>query len=148
MSRRKTRRRSVTRKEHKFKRPKTLRQYYAMSPREQEYWDSLAHVISSVRNGVPLRRAAKEFGIPLSTVLERGRPALRKKNGKYVATKTDGLLRVLPIPKGTGRQVIATRDSRQASLIGSYWAAVQRYLQTGDDAALLKFRKTRIVDAS
>ena len=77
-----------------------------------------------------------------------GRPALRKKNGRYVATKSDHLLRVLPIVKRNGKQVIATRDSRQASLVGSYWAAVQRYLQTGDDTALLKFRKTRIVDAS
>jgi hypothetical protein len=46
-----------------------------------------------------------------------------------------------------GRKVIATRDSRQASLIGSHWAAVQRFLQTGDDSALLKFAKKRVVDA-
>src|SRR5262249_23710887 len=70
------------------------------------------------------------------------------KNGRYVATKTDHLLRVLPILMHKGKQEVATRDSRQASLIGSYWSAVQRYLQTGDDSALLKFKKIRIVDAS
>ncbi len=129
-----------------FKRPTTLRQYHAMAPRDQESWDSLAHAISDARRGVPLRSALKDLGISLNTALVLGRPALRKKNGKYVATKTDRLLRVLPILKRKGKQVIATRDSRQASLIGSYWAAVQRYLQTGDDSALLKFKKVRIAD--
>jgi hypothetical protein len=119
-----------------------------MSPKDQQTWDSVAHVISRIRDGVSLAGASKEFGISASTVFALGRPALRKKNGKYVATKTDRLLRVLPILKRTGKQVIATRGSRQASLIGSYWAAVQKYVQTGDDSALLKFKKTRIVDAS
>ena len=130
------------------KRPTTSRQYFSMSPKDQETWDSVAHVISRIRDGVALAGASKEFGIPASTVLELGGSALRKKNGRYVATKTDHLLRILPILKRKGKQQIATRDSRQASLIGSYWAAVQRYLQTGDDSALLKFKKIRIVDAS
>ena len=46
-----------------------------------------------------------------------------------------------------GRKEIATRDSRQASLVGGHWAAVQKFIQTGDDSALLKFAKKRIVDA-
>ena len=137
-----------SKRELTFKRPTTLRQYYAMAPREQESWDSLAHAISDARRGVPLRGALRDLGISLNTALLLGRSALRKKNGKYVATKTDQLLRVLPILKRKGKQEIATRDSRQAGLIGSYWSAVQRYLQTGDDSALLKFKKTRIVDAS
>jgi hypothetical protein len=119
-----------------------------MSPKEQEIWDSLAHVISRVRDGQSLRKASKEFGLAASTVVELGRPALRKKNGRYVATKTDRLLRVVSVLKAKGRMEIATRDSRQASLIGSHWAAVQRYLQTGDDSALLKFKKTKVIDAS
>lgn len=130
------------------KRPTTARQYYAMSEREQEIWDSVAHVVSRVRDRVSLRKAAKEFGIAPSTVLELGGPALRKKNGRYVATKTDRLLRVVSILKAKGRMEIATRDSGQASLIGSYWAAVQRYLQAGDDSGLLKFKKTTVLDAS
>jgi len=128
--------------------PTTAWQYYAMSEREQEIWDSLAHVISRVRDGQSLPKASKEFGIAPSTVVELGRPALRKKNGRYVATKTDHLLRVVTILTAKGKKEIATRDSRQASLIGGHWAAVQRYLQTGDDSALLKFKKTRVIDAS
>ena len=147
--RRKSRKSSVrqTKKPH-LKRPTTARQYFAMSPREQEIWDSVAHVVSRMRDQVSLRKAAKEFGIASRSVVDHGRPAIRKKNGRYVATKTDRLLRVVSVLKAKGRMEIATRDSRQASLIGSHWAAVQRYLQTGDDSALLKFKKTRVIDAS
>ena len=140
--------RSAQRSEVQFKRPTTARQYLSMSAKEQETWDSVAHVISRMRDRVSLSKAAKEFGISPSTVSELGRPALRKRNGRYVATKADSLLRVVTILTAKGRKTIATRDSRQASLIASYWAAVQRYLQTGHDSALLKFKKTRVVGAS
>jgi len=96
---------------------------------------------------VSLTKASKEFGVERSTVIELGRPALRKKNGRYVATKTDRLLRVLTILGSKGKKEIATRDSRQASLVGGHWAAVQRYLQTGDDSALLKFKGKKVTDA-
>jgi len=130
------------------KRPTTARQYFAMSQKDQETWDSVAHVISRIRNGMSLPKASKEFGIASSIVAELGHPALRKRNDRYVATKTDRLLRVLTILSIKGKNVIATRDSRQASLVGGHWAAVQRYLQTGDDSALLKFKGTRVTDAS
>jgi hypothetical protein len=39
------------------------------------------------------------------------------------------------------------RDSRQASQVAEYWNAVHRYLETGDDSALRKFRRKRITDA-
>src|SRR5215469_5250846 len=64
-----------------IRRPTTARQYYAMSPREQEIWDSLAHVISRIRDGVPLLKASEEFGIAPTIVVKLGRPALRKRNG-------------------------------------------------------------------
>jgi hypothetical protein len=100
-----------------------------------------------MRGGVSLLKASKEFGIGPTIVIKLGRPALRKRNGRFVATNTDCLLRVVTILGIKGRHEIATRDSRQASLIGSHWAAVQRYLQTGDDTALLKFKNKRVIDA-
>ena len=130
------------------KRPTTARQYFAMSQKDQETWDSVAHVISRMRDGLSLPNASKEFDIAPSIVVELGYPALRKKAGRYVAGKTDRLLRVLTILSVKGKNIIATRDSRQASLIGGQWAAVQRYLQTGDDSALLRFKGIKITDAS
>ena len=82
-------------------------------------------------------------------VVKFGRSALRKqRNGHYVARKTDRLLRILSVVTPEGRRGIAVRDSRQASLLGSYWAAVQRYLQTGDDSALREFQGKKVTDAS
>lgn len=130
-----------------IRRPTTARQYYAMSQKDQETWDSVAHVISRMRDGVSLPKAAKEFGIAPSTVVELGRPALRKRNGRYVATKADRLLRVLTMLGIKGKRKIATRDSRQASLVGGHWAAVQRYLQIGDDTTVLRFKNKRVIDA-
>jgi len=131
-----------------FKKPNTARQYFMLSPRNQEIWDSIGHVISKIREGMTLPKAAKEFGLSPKTVITFGRAAIRKqKNGRYVAKKTDQLLRVVNVLTIEGRKEIATRDSRQASLVGGHWAAVQKFLQTGDDSALLKFARKRIVDA-
>ena len=132
-----------------FKKPNTARQYFSLTPKNQETWDSIGHVISKLREGATLPKAAREFGLAPKTVITFGRSALRKqKNGRYVAKKTDQLLRVVNVLTARGRKEIATRDSRQASLIGGHWAAVQKYLQTGDDEALLKFKGKSIVDAS
>jgi hypothetical protein len=131
-----------------FKKPNTSRRYFLLSSKNQETWDSIGHVISKMREGLTLPKAAKEFSISPKAVIGLGRSALRKqKNGRYVAKKADELLRVVNVLTTDGRKEIATRDSRQASLVGRHWAAVQKFLQTGDDSALLKFAKKRIVDA-
>jgi hypothetical protein len=142
-----------TRRKIKIRRakvPTTAHQYHARSKSFQETWDSVGQVISKMRAGrTSLQRASKEIGIDPSQVLKLGRSALRKKkNGKYAARKTDRLLRILSILSPEGRREIAVRDSHQASMLGKYWASVQRYLQTGDDSALRKFKSKKITDAS
>jgi hypothetical protein len=131
-------------------RPRSIEEYFATSERFQDRWNRVAHVISKMRSGhVSLRKAAREFGIDPGLVTRLGRSGLRKqKNGRYAARKTDRLLRVLSVLTNEGKREIALRDSRQASLLGSYWDAVQRYLQTGDDSALNRFEQKRITDAS
>jgi hypothetical protein len=103
-----------------------------------------------MRSGrISLRKASKEIGVDPSKVLKLGRSAIRKqKSGKYAARKTDRLLRILSVLTPEGRREIAVRDSHQGSLLGKYWASVQRYLQTGDDSALRKFKGKKITDAS
>jgi hypothetical protein len=110
----------------------------------------MTHVIAKMRaDDTSLANAARDFGIDPRTVIRWGGPALKKNtNGRYTAKKSDRLLRVLFLPAEYGTREIATRDSRQASLIGQYWDAVQRYLQRGDDSALRKFRGVRIRAAS
>lgn len=135
-------------KQSSLRPPSTGRQYFRLTPKHQETWDSIGHVITRIRDRVPLSKAAKEFGIAPDVVVALGRPALRKRNGRYVATRNDHLLRMVNTLTVKGKEVHATRDSRQASLVGGHWAAVQRYLQTGDDSALLKFKGVKVTDAS
>ncbi|MGB6821175.1 MAG: hypothetical protein WBE21_03770 [Candidatus Acidiferrales bacterium] len=119
----------------------------------QDMWVRVTHVVSKMRaDRVSLPEASREFGLDPRVVARLGKSALRKrKNGQYAAKRTDRLLRILAIPapdeKG-GKREIAIRDSRQATFLGRYWAAVQKYLQTGDSSALNKFRGKRITDAS
>ncbi len=96
-----------------------------------------------------LRKASREFGLDPRAVARLGKSALRKrKNGQYVAKRSDKLLRILAIPTADGVREIAIRDSRQATALGKYWAAVQKYLQTGDASGLKKFHRKYITDAS
>lgn len=98
---------------------------------------------------VSLREASREFGLDPHVVARLGKSALRKrKNGQYVAKRSDKLLRILAVPTPNGVREVAIRDSRQATQLAKYWAAVQKYLQTGNALVLAKFRRKRITDAS
>ena len=135
---------------NRFVRPRTAEQYFAKSEGFQDRWNRVTHVISKMRaDGVSLRQASREFGLDPRTVVRRGGSGLRKRaNGRYKAKARDRLLRVLVVPTREGLREIAVRDSRQASQVAEYWNAVQTYLETGDAAALRKFRGKHITDAN
>jgi len=98
--------------------------------------------------GVSLSEASREFGLDPRTVVRFGKPALKKRaNGRYSAKPTDKLLRVLVMPTGDGLREVAVRDSRQATLLAKYWAAIQNYLETGDESALGKIRRKTITNS-
>ena len=133
--------------------PRTAKEFFAMPKAFQDTWIGVTHVVSKMRaDRVPLPQASREFGLDPRVVARLGESALRKrKNGQHIAKPYDRLLRILAIPapgeKG-GKREIAVRDSRQTTILGKYWAAVQKYLRTGDSAALNKFRGKSITDAS
>jgi len=134
----------------KYAAPETADQYFRMAERSQDEWNRVVHVISKMRTDhTSLRKASQEFGVSSSRVIQLARAALRKrKNGRYGARTSDQLLRVLVVPTSTGPREIAVRGSQQATLLGQYWAALQKYLETGDDSALRKIRRKQITDAS
>ncbi|MHB8487391.1 MAG: hypothetical protein ACYDCM_16885 [Candidatus Acidiferrales bacterium] len=151
--RRKHRKKTHSNRKIKIVTPRAAKQFYALTPQAQDRWIRVTHAVSKMRSDhVSLREASREFGLDPRVVTRLAKSALRKrKNGQYAAKPTDKLLRILAIPapdeKG-GKREIAVRDSRQATILGRYWAAVQKYLQTGDFSALNKFRGKRITDAS
>jgi hypothetical protein len=129
--------------------PRTLRQFSRLSAQAQDQWTRLTQAITKIRNDrVSVREASREFDLDPKIVIRLGRSALRKrKNGQYIAKPTDKLLRILAVPTLKGTREVALRNSQQASLLGEYWNAVQRYLQTGVTTELEKFKRKRIISA-
>jgi len=134
----------------KFADPRTVEEFYAMDRRSRDIYGFVTNAISRMKDDeISLPRAAAEFGVSRLEMLRFGGRALRKKkNGRYAAKTRDSLLRVLVIPTSQGLIEIGVRDSRQASRVGKYWAAVEKYLQTGDASRLQEFAREDIVDAA
>lgn len=85
------------------------------------------------KEGISLRRAARESKVAPRTVIKRAPSALRKgKSGRYSAKTSDRLVRPLMIPTPEGSTEIEVRGLKAASLLGRYWAAVHKYYETGD----------------
>jgi hypothetical protein len=106
--------------------PRTAAQYNAKPERSRQAYDRTIQVISKMRSEkLSLRQASKDVGVNPQTVLRWGRSALKKSpSGRYTAKARDSLLRVLRLPSPEGTREIAVRDSRQAGMLGEYWAAV------------------------
>jgi len=130
--------------------PRTAEQFFSKSERFQAMWNRVAHVVSRMRTDrVSLYQASREFGIAPHTVLRWGGAALRRRrNGQYAAKPSDRLLRVLLVLTTGGSREIAIVDSRYASVVSGHWAAVHRYLATGDSSALRTYRRKYIKDAT
>ncbi|MHB8218642.1 MAG: hypothetical protein ACYDDS_21425 [Candidatus Sulfotelmatobacter sp.] len=141
-------RRSAGSDRNKSARLRTVEEFFAMSEQDRDLWNNVGQAVTEVRTGVSLRQAARKFGLDPRTVRRLAQPALRKlRNGRWAAKAHDRLLRVLVIPTRKGLSEIGVLDSRQASLLGKYWTAVERYRDTGDASALREFRGKYIVDA-
>jgi len=105
-------------------------------------------VLAKMRSGLSLSRAAKEAGVSPRTVTRLGATALKKgSNGRYEAKPKDRLFRVLKVPTTDGSREIGVRGSKQATLLGEYWAAVHKYLATGETAGLTRFHGKQIKDS-
>jgi len=142
--------RASRRRKPKLAVPKTAREYFSLPAEFRDSYERTLHVISEMRAfGRSLRRTSQEIGINPRLVKQLARSALRKSaNGRYVATRNDRLLRVLVILTVNGLDSIAVNDFRQASLIGNYWVAVQRYLLIGDPSRLEAFEGVKITDVN
>jgi hypothetical protein len=141
--------RPSTRAKSQFVPPRTVEVFFAMSKEDQDLWSNIVQAVTEVRAGASLRQASRKFGLDPRTVQRRAPSALRKlRSGRWVARTHDRLLRVLVIPTRKGLREIGVRDSRQASLLGKFWTAVERYRDTGDASALREFRGKYIIDAT
>ena len=130
--------------------PRTLKEFFAKPERSQDAWVNVAKVLKKMRSDqISLQQASRDAGISPRTVTKLAGSALKKGvRGRYEATNSDRLLRVLKIPTADGQVEIGVRGSRQASTLGGYWAAVHKYLATGNSSGLKKFKGKQIKDTT
>jgi hypothetical protein len=130
--------------------PRSLEQYRAQPAKQQNLLIRVAHAMTSMRSeGYSLAQAARVHGVDTRTIKSYAGSALKKdSSGRYKAKANDRVLRALVIPTERGLAEIATRSSRDATKVGKYSAAVQTFLETGDDSVLSQFQGQSIVDAA
>jgi len=120
-----------------------------MWERDRQLWDDIGQITTEIRLGASLNRASRKFGRDPRIVRRLAKPALRKlRNGRWAAKKTDRLLRVLQRLTPEGKVEVALSDSRQATILGKYWNAVDLYRDTGDPSHLQQFEDQYIIDAA
>ena len=105
-------------------------------------------VLRLMRKGNSFSSATKETGFSSYLSKKNLGRYLRKKSGRFFPTKTDSIQRSMEFyEKGKGRIFIVTKNSKDASLIGEYFASVRQAIRTGDDSHLKKFKRKSITDA-
>ena len=112
-------------------------------PRRPGRADPLGRTIEALhlmRDGRSLTAAAQRARTTLRTVRKYAGQALSQLEGRYVADPTDRLRRVMRVLTPRGLEAVPIQRSGTASRLAQYWAAVDRYLKTGDANRLLRFR--------
>ncbi len=105
-------------------------------------YDAAIDVLRRTRQGVSLSKAAKEFGIAPDTVLRYAGTAYeRDQRGHWKPKATDRLYRSMRFHDATGWFWVEPANSKEASKLAAYQSAVKRYLETGDDRGLRKFKR-------
>jgi hypothetical protein len=143
-------RRVRDRKIRKLTLPKSADEFFALPEQSQTDYEKSLRVLSKMRTeGLSLKQGTKQADIKLAIVRGiAGRNLKPRSNSSYAVSKTDSLLRVMMMPTSEGMREISLRNSRQASTLGRYSDAVQKYIRTGDASELRKFRHKILTDAS
>lgn len=113
-----------------------------LRPAERQARDRALEVVQLMRReGLSLSHAAKQAGTTPNAVRRHaGRALERTGSGGYRAKPYDRMVREMRFLTGEGLMVLPVRDSRSATKLARYMAAVDHYLRTGDDARLRRFR--------
>lgn len=110
-----------------------------------KYDDSL-EVVSIMRKGYSLNYASKQVGISSATVKKYVGSALRLKNNRLIAKKSDNLLRTIKIYENGKGNFIQIRGRKNSKIIAQYMGAVGRRIDKNDTTALKQFENKSIID--
>lgn len=119
--------------------------YEALPEHRRDAHDRAMAALRYMRSeGLALTAAAEIAGTTPRTVRRYAAPALERQGNRWRPTSGDRLYRRMAVFGATGRADVDVRGSRVASLVGSHFNAVDRYLRTGDASVLAPFRGKRV----
>jgi len=105
----------------------------------EDQQDAFAALSLMRRQGVPASDAVKVAGTTLANLQKYVGPALTKRGRDYAAKPSDELVRRMLLPDPRGVRQVEIRGSKAASLVGTYWNALDEALK-GNPAALKQFK--------
>jgi hypothetical protein len=105
-------------------------------------------ILRSLRNGDSIRDSLGRIELPFKAVKDHLGSNLFKEKGRWWAQPEDQLeVEMLIYERGRGATTLITTNSKDRSVIGSYFASVKKALKSADDAELDQFRNVKIVDS-
>ena len=113
-----------------------------MRPAEQVAYEKSGMALTLMRReGLSLDEAARRVHTTPNAVRRHAGDALvRSSRGRYLVTAADAHFRRMWFITPDGLAVVETRDSRAASLVAEFDAAVHHYLATGDASRVERFK--------
>ncbi|NPE30688.1 hypothetical protein HNV12_22580 [Methanococcoides sp. SA1] len=125
----------------------THKAFTSLNPYEKDVRKRSLMVLSEMRKGKSLTEASKEHGVKVQSVLKHLGTSVKKKNGKWVPSKTDHIERSRWFYSDAKRVAVIVNSSKDASLISKYLNAVRVALNTGNDTILEPFKYLKIKGA-
>lgn len=116
-----------------------------LTPKQLAKYDDSLEALYLIRHGYSMKKASDVTRTSVHAIKKYIGSALRVKNHRTIARKTDSLLRQMSIYENGKEVFIQVRGTRKASLIGKYHSAIGR-LKENDKSLLLSFRETTIKD--
>lgn len=109
---------------------------------EREGYHKALRVLVRMRHGESLSTSTRaEHTTPDAVRRYVGAALSRDQRGRFRAAPTDRFVRRMKFVDARGIHVVEPANSREATKLAAYWAALDHYLRTGDDRQLRRFRR-------
>jgi hypothetical protein len=121
------------------------RAWQSRSALERENYRLALDVLGRMRHGESLYSAARAVHTTPDSVRRYvGQALSRNGRGRFVASPVDHFYRRMKWLDAQGLSWVEPANSREASKLAAYWSAVLRYVSTGNDRGLRRFRQMRL----
>ncbi|KKG68935.1 hypothetical protein [Methanosarcina mazei] len=104
-------------------------------------------ILREMRKGENLSSVLEKIGKRTEFAVKHLGKKLYKSGGTWKVTKADTIQINMLIYSTEGQKTIVTASSKDRSLIGEYFASVQKATKNNDPSVLAKFKDIQIVDA-